>query len=299
MANEVVKKNVKETFASYLQDVALPRIAAVAAKHITPDRMVKIACMAASRNPLLYDCTPMSVAMSLCQAAEMGLEVGGGDGHAYLVPFKNRKNNTMEATLIVGYQGMIELILRAEQCSTVEARVVHEKDTFEYEFGSDARLKHVPTGSDDPGEVKAAYAIATMKDGHKQWVILFRRDLELARDQSRAGDFGPWKTHTEAMQAKTAVRRLAKFLRKSKELARALEIEDAAESGQPLQDADFEVFDTPGGGAGDAVEKTRNGVKNKLASKTHKRDVDPETGEEVPTKEELAAGRERDPGEEG
>ena len=39
-------------------------------KHLTPDRMIRIALSAASRQPLLLECSPESIALSLVRAAE-------------------------------------------------------------------------------------------------------------------------------------------------------------------------------------------------------------------------------------
>ena len=76
-------------------------------KHITPDRMARV-CMTMIRQvPLLMKCDPMSLIGSIVKLSQLGLEPDNGLGHAYLIPFKNNKKNTVECQLIIGYRGMI------------------------------------------------------------------------------------------------------------------------------------------------------------------------------------------------
>ena len=55
----------------------MAQIGMVLPKHLTPDRMVRIALSAASREPKLLQCTPGSIGLSLMKAAEFGVEVNG------------------------------------------------------------------------------------------------------------------------------------------------------------------------------------------------------------------------------
>ncbi len=52
-----------------------------------------------------------------------------------------------------------------------------------------------------------------------------RKQIELVRAQSKAGNNGPWVTHWEEM-AKTAIRRLFKYLPVSIEIQRAVSMDE-------------------------------------------------------------------------
>ena len=52
------------------------QIAAALPKHVSPDRMIRLACTEFSKNPLLQKCTPVSVFGSIIQASQLGLEIG-------------------------------------------------------------------------------------------------------------------------------------------------------------------------------------------------------------------------------
>src|SRR4051812_42731484 len=87
-------------------------MAMVLPKHLTPERLIKIALVAVSKSPKLMDCTHESVLQSVMTAAQLGLECGGALGAAYLVPFKRNKKDDQgrwhswtECTLIIGYRG--------------------------------------------------------------------------------------------------------------------------------------------------------------------------------------------------
>jgi len=221
--------------------MALP---STVAKYLTPERLTKIALAACSRDPKLLACTSESVLRSVMEAASLGLEPSGGVlGQAYLVPYRNNKNNTNEAQLIVGYRGLISLARRSGQIDDIEAHVVHERDTFVYRKGLNQALDHEPFLGDDPGEVTAAYAIAHIKGSARPHVeVMSASEIIRIRDRSRAKDSGPWKTDHEEMCRKTVIRRLCKYLPMSSELVRAMEVEDAAETGTNLRVVDQEAL---------------------------------------------------------
>jgi recombination protein RecT len=223
-------------------------------KHLSADRILKVALVAASRNPLLLECDAMSILRSVMSSSQLGLEPDGPLGSAYLVPFKN-KNGRMEAQLIVGYRGLIDLARRSGQIVSIEAHVVREKDKFECSFGLEPVLKHVPDWSDDPGKQIAVYAVAKLKDGGVQAEVMTKHEVDAIRKRSRAGNFGPWVTDYEEMSRKTVVKRLAKYLPISVELSQALEVDNAADTGE-MAVMDVEIKDV----GGIAVEEKEQGA---------------------------------------
>jgi recombination protein RecT len=208
-------------------------MSAVLPRHLTPDRLIKVALVAANRTPRLLDCTPQSFAAAMIQAAELGLEPGGGLGHGYLVPFRNGKTGKWEVVFMPGYRGYIALARRSGEIAGIEAHPVYEKDKFIVRFGLEPRLDHEPNLEVDGKDrkVKSFYAIATMKDGVRQVEFMTLADVEHIRAKSKAKDDGPWKTDYEEMGRKTVVKRLCKYLPLSPELAKAIAIDNAVETG--------------------------------------------------------------------
>lgn len=202
------------------------QFAEVLPKHMKVDRLVKVACAAVSRTPQLAECTSTSLLLSLMQCAELGLEPGSALGECYLVPFYNSKAQVRECQMIVGYRGLIALARRSGAILDIEAHVVREGDEFDYEKGLAPRLFHKPYAGDNrQALVVAAYAIAVLVNGHKKFEVMERWEVDAIRARSQAADFGPWKNDFAEMAKKTVVRRMAKYLPMSVELANALEVD--------------------------------------------------------------------------
>ena len=94
MSTEIVKPDAKVANVREFLKRLQPQLAIALPKHLTPDRMARIALTAMLKNPRLFDCDPASLAGSLLVAAQMGLEVDGREAH--LVPFNNRKRGVIE-----------------------------------------------------------------------------------------------------------------------------------------------------------------------------------------------------------
>src|SRR5690242_16201396 len=104
-------KNSIQLFLESRRDL----IAQVAPRHLSVDRLLKVALLARGKDSKIAACSPESLLKCVIQSAELGLEAGGPQGHAYFVPYKG------ELTLIVGYRGMLELVRRSGLVSSVEA----------------------------------------------------------------------------------------------------------------------------------------------------------------------------------
>ena len=196
-------------------------LAQLVPKHLTVDRLMKVAVGALMKAPALQECTPASLMNCFIGAAEVGLEPGGVLGHAYLVPYKQT------ATLIIGYRGLIELMRRSGELASIRCVVVHEKDTFKLTEGIEQTIKHEPFLAGDAGPLKFAYCVAKLKDGSVQVELMTRHQIEEIRKRSRAGQSGPWVTDFEEMAKKTVLRRAAKYLPVASErFQKAIEIDD-------------------------------------------------------------------------
>lgn len=206
----------------------------VAARVVTPDKLIKIAIAAAQRTPLLLDCTPQSIVRSVMQGAEIGLTPGSALNQAYLVPFKN-KNGTWDAQLIVSAQGLAELAYRSGMVSFVDIEVVYEGDVFEFEKGLNPILRHIPKGlTSDPAKITHAYMVVGLKDGARVFRVMTRTEIERikGRSQSAKQGYGPWTTDYAEMARKTVAKNGFKYVPKSIEVARAVALDNAIESGE-------------------------------------------------------------------
>ncbi|MAH48263.1 hypothetical protein CMI37_20735 [Candidatus Pacearchaeota archaeon] len=200
-------------------------------KHLNATRITRIIMTEVRKNPKLAECSRASFFGAILQASSLGLEIGSGLGHAYLVPFKN------EVQLITGYQGMIDLAERSGKV-TIDAHVVYEKDEFNYELGLNPILTHKPyTGTEDRGMIIASYAVARYVDGRTKFRVLNRQDIDKAREAGNKNS-PSWKNSYDEMARKTPIRRLFKMLPKSPDMATVQELEDKIEIGES-QELDY------------------------------------------------------------
>lgn len=200
-------------------------------KHMDVQRLIRIALTATIKTPKLLDCTQASIVQACLEASQLGLEPDGMTGMAYLVPYKDR------CQLIPGYRGLVQLARQSGEISTVQAFVVHEKDQFRYRLGMDPSIDHEPyQGDDDPGKLKAVYAVARFKDNNVQWEVMYKRDIEAIRKRSMAANNGPWVTDYEEMAKKSVIRRLCKLLPLSPQARTAVAKSEAVELGLPMVD---------------------------------------------------------------
>lgn len=243
MSNALINRNDKVSTIRTLLDRSKNQIKMALPSHLNPDRMLRIAMTSLQKNKDLLECTPESLIGAIIQSAQLGLEPDGVLGHAYLVPYGK------VCTFIPGYKGLLALARRSGEISTILAEVVHAKDVFEFELGLTPRLKHVPTADEDEGEFVAVYAMARLKDGGVQFVVMRKGAVEKVRKRSKAATNGPWVTDFEEMAKKTALRRLCKLLPCSVELEKAVVLDERAEVGLP-QDLEVELAGSEQSGPG-------------------------------------------------
>lgn len=214
----------------------VPQISVALPKHMTGERMARIVATAIRATPSLATCSQMSFIGCVLSCAQLGLEPNTPLGLAYLIPRKNnKKGGRLECTLLLGYQGMLELGSRAGV--TVFGYVVREGDDFKVKLGSNPEIEHVPSIAADRQSkaITHAYAVSVTADGRRQFTVLTKPELDARRARSSSPDEGPWATDYEAMCLKSAVRAHFRWMPKATEhLARGIAIEESAETGQPL-----------------------------------------------------------------
>lgn len=197
-----------------------------APKGVEATQLVRDALTALRQTPKLAECTPQSVLGSLMSCAQLGLRPGVL-GHAYLLPFYDRRQGGQVAQLVVGYQGLVELAHRSGQIQSLIARTVFENDHFDVDYGLEDKLIHKPYMSGDKGQPIAYYAVAKFTTGGHAFFVMSHPEMLEYRDRyAKSKKFGPWVDNFEAMAHKTCVRQLSKWMPKSTELATAISADE-------------------------------------------------------------------------
>lgn len=202
MAETALAKKGYATIRDFFQDNRA-QLAEAVPRYADADQMLRVALTSIRRSATLQACSPASLMAAVIEAGQLGLITDGTLGEAYLVPFKG------EATLIVGYKGLIRL---ADQSGVVVVDdAVFDGDEFthhrtlEKDHLHHARSKEAKT--DQP--VIFAYAIARYKDGSPaKYEVLSRQQIDKIRKGAAGQNSQAWTDHFPQMARKTAVRRL-------------------------------------------------------------------------------------------
>lgn len=236
-ASKIALRQVQTVKQLLVNDQARDQLAAVAAKHMNPERMMRVVANAIRTTPKLSACEPMSFLGALMNCAALGLEPNTPLGHAYLIPFDNKKKGVTEVQVVIGYKGFMDLARRSGQIQSIHADVVYDDDEmWSFEYGSDMHLRHKP--GPRRGRKVAAYCHVKLPDGQAfvvlPWDAVIRNRDQHSQGWKTAVRYGkqaehPWATHEDAMASKTAVRALANRgeLPLSIEFMAALEQDDA------------------------------------------------------------------------
>lgn len=159
--------------------------------------------LTAALSPVVRGCNPQSVATELLKLAAARLVPDGRQ--AALVSYKGT------AKAIVMYAGLLDRIRASSDIQEIYAEVVREGDVFEFERGSEPKLRHVPNLGGD-GAILGAYAF--VRFSAMAWDVEWmpKSEIDQARAVSAAAAGGPWSKWYGEMAKKTVLRRLAKRL---------------------------------------------------------------------------------------
>lgn len=225
-------------------------------KHLSADRLMRVALTEMRRIPKLMEADPKSFVGSIMLCAQLGLEPGNGLGHVYLIPYGKQVN------MIIGYKGMIELARRSGQIISLSAHEIYENDVFDFSYGLEEKLYHKPEIFNERGRLIGVYAIAQLVGGGHQFEVMSIKDVDEIKKRSKSGGSGPWITDYNEMAKKTVIRKLFKYLPVSVELQKATTLDESMEIGK--YDTSFEIIDHE---TGEIFENDKTSQSDKLADK--------------------------------
>jgi recombination protein RecT len=232
-------ENPVAKFSAFM-DKFKPQMALALPKHLTADRMARLALTAFSSTPKLQECDPMSIAASIMTASTLGLEPGV-NGQGYLIPYGRT------CTFVPGWKGLVDIANRSGR-STVWTGAVFEGDHFEYALGDKPFVQHRPGDEDRPDYLTHVYAIGRVNGSDwpviEVWTVA---KIKRHRDQyNKVGakhySFRDWEMYAR----KVPLLQVLKYMPSSIELSNALTVSHAAESGRGVTiDGNFVTITDP------------------------------------------------------
>lgn len=276
-ANKAAAKNngTPKTLQQYIQTMQ-GEIAKALPSVMTPERFTRITLSALSSNPQLKETTPTSFLGAMMTAAQLGMEPNTPLGQSYLIPFRNK--GKLECQFQLGYKGLIDLAYRSGEVTSIQAQVVYENDTFEYAYGLEPKLEHIPAVA-DRGDPIFFYAVFKTKDGGFGFEVMSVEDVRAHAkkySQSFNSSYSPWQKNFEEMAKKTVLKKVLKYAPMKTDFARSLSADETIK--HEISDDMFSVPDET-----DYID-VENVADNEAesaeaVSEALPLNVDPETGE--------------------
>lgn len=228
---------------------AAPQFAPFLPASANVEQVVAAVYLECQRVPAILQCSPESVVMAASQLVQWGFDIGRT---GYLVPFKGK------ATPVPHYRGYIELVTASGAARSCEAREVREGDFFEYQYGTEGRIKHVPGGKDarNPGKLTHFYAIWYIGFGVSKWDVMTVAEVEKIHKNSKQWASSPLES-IPWYGVKTVIRKSAKQFAQNPKLSRffnAINQEETVELGAPLPSTTAAIDAPPALPAGEAMD---------------------------------------------
>jgi len=212
---------------SNFMDKLKPQMALALPKHLTADRMTRLALTAFSTSEALQRCTTKSIAASIMTAGQLGLEPGV-NGAGFLVPYGTT------CTFVPGWKGLVDLVSRSGR-GTVFTGVIFKDQEYTFIDGAKRDLIiHNETDLDNPEDITHAYAIGWVKDATMPIIELWRvSKIKKHRDKyNKQGvkhySFRDWEMYCR----KIPLLQVIKYMPCSIEVANAVALSEAADRGR-------------------------------------------------------------------
>lgn len=271
VANKAAEQKVQLTpqkkMASVLQNM-LPEIKKAVGQTMTPERFSRIALSLFNGNPQFWEADTTSFLSALMQSAQCGLEPNTVLGEAYVIPYKNNKQNIVEVNFQVGYKGILKMALNTGEYEAIYAHEVREGDEFSYEYGLHKNLIHKP--ADVPStKVTHYYAVYKLKNGGFDFVVWSRERIDQhAREFSKnylykgqVNQNSVWYKNFDSMAKKTVLLDVLKYAPKTVEMAKALDLDYKAEAKEEKL-SNFDYVDVDTVQINDSVDENAATVEN-------------------------------------
>ncbi len=229
MSNDITTQKPASPVAAFskMLDRMKPQMALALPKHMSVDRMGRLALTAFSTNKQLQACKTDSILASLMTATQLGLEPGI-NGQGYLIPYKDT------CTFVPGWKGLVDLVSRAGR-ATVWTGAVFAGDQFDYQLGDEPFCRHKP--GDSEGAFTHVYAIGRVKDAQMPVIEVWTRG-KVKKHLDQYNKVGgrhyalASESNFEMYARKVALLQVLKYMPSSIELSNAIAVSHASEAGQ-------------------------------------------------------------------
>jgi recombination protein RecT len=230
----------------------------------TPAKFKQVVITEIKKSPKLQQVflqNPASLFASILHCAELDLSPSQMIGEFFFIPFKET------ITPVLGYKGLITLLLRSNKIKKIWTEVVYEDDDFVYEMGLEPKLAHIPNHDSDrtPNKIKFVYACAKLEDNEVIFKVMSRKEIQAIINMLKVANelyFNEKKDPENWMLKKVVLKQLAKTLPKQDDrLKKAISTDDNIEGGAYLIIDDNDNIKMV---QGNIIGKRKNSLYNSL-----------------------------------
>lgn len=240
-------------------------------KHLTADRMSRLALTAFSTSQQLQRCSHQSIAASIMTAAQLGLEPGV-NGAGFLIPYGTT------CTFVPGWKGLVDLVARSGR-GTVYTGVIFKDQRYTYTDGARRDLEiHNETDLDEASDITHAFAIGWVQGANMPVIELWTvAKITKHRDKyNKVGkkhySFRDWEMYCR----KIPLLQVLKYMPCSVEVSNAIAVSNAAEQGRGATIENGIVIDMD-----DQPQRAPEPAQD-MGAADQVEQIDPETGEIIP-----------------
>jgi recombination protein RecT len=201
--------------------------------NMTPAQFKQIVINEISKSPSLqkaFLANPASLLASVLTCAELQLNPSQIIGEFY---FSVQDNIIIP---ILGYKGLITLLMRSNKVKKIWTEVVYEGDDFEYELGLEPKLFHIPNhdAARTADKIKFVYACAKLDD-EVIFNVMSKKEIKAVADMPKNPSnlyFNDKLNGQRWMEKKTVLKQLGKLMPKSDDRVKAgIALDDNVEGG--------------------------------------------------------------------
>jgi len=248
VAEKPLSKNQQaiQTFKNQLGSYEKQILTDLLQKHgITPSQFTQVVLSEIKKNDKLLQAfieNPSSMFASILAGAEVGLIPSDMLGEFYLIP-RNMKQADgkykQTITPLIGYKGLMNILLRSGDITRIHTEVVYEGDEFTPIYGLEPNIVHKPNFEVQrtADKIRYAYAVAKSKSGEYQFAVMTRSEIEAVKNLSKYPNdlyFNDKMGINRWMERKVVLVQLAKMLPKDYYSKKAISMDGMMEGGAVL-----------------------------------------------------------------
>jgi recombination protein RecT len=254
-----------------------PQFSAALPDNIPVAKFKRVLVTALNQNRELGRSDRHSLFLAAVKCAQDGLYPDGRE--AALVPFNGQ----------VQYMPMVTGLRRlmASEVIVATTEVVYANDRFKYVLGDDAKIEHEPPALDqNRGEPIGAYCSIKLKTGGQIREVMSKAEIDRIRSlySKATRSDAPWNLHWGEMARKTVLKRAAKQVAFSPEIAQVFAREDDA-GGAFIDHEPTEFVEDHGG----AVEDEPQQPAPRRRGRPPRQAAEPPANEPEPPRDETSA----------